>query len=131
MSRTPEKLSRLEYLALLKKPKRNKFGAKKTVYNGQAYDSTKEANRRRELDLLQHAPEPTRRVVRVETQVRFALDVGGVHICDYIVDFVVYYADSHVEYEDVKGYKKGAAYRTFKHKQALMLACHGITVKEI
>jgi hypothetical protein len=63
----------------------------------------------------------------LELQVRFKLDVKGVHICDYIADFV--YEDNvrkcHVV-EDVKG----ARTEIFKLKKRLMLAVHGIDVEE-
>jgi len=38
--------------------------------------------------------------------------------------------DDSVEYLDIKGYKKGGAYRMFQIKQALVFAVHGIKIIE-
>ncbi len=67
--------------------------------------------------------------------------------CTYIADFVykvpvttqyenedghLTFADGYVTVvEDVKGYKKGAAYELFSLKRKLMLFIHGIRVREI
>lgn len=111
-------------------PKQAKYRNNPCEYNGKKYHSTKEAEYAEKLDNLRHASDPAERVLSVEEQVRFKLDVNGVHVCDYILDFKVNYLDR-VEYVDVKGYRKGAAYRIFTVKKALMKACYGIEVLEI
>jgi hypothetical protein len=53
------------------------------------------------------------------------------HECAYVADFV--YQDAvtgELRVEDVKGYKKGAAYNIFSIKRKLMLYIHGIRVVE-
>jgi len=107
----------------------NKFGAIKTSYKNEIYDSKAESRMALHLDLLKNARDPKERVLKWERQIPFDLVVNGEKICKYICDFRVEYADKRVEFLDVKGYKKGSAYSVFRIKQKLMLACHGITVK--
>ena len=126
----------------------NKFNAKKIqTADGEIHDSRKEANRWEELLLLQKAGELSdlRRQVKFqllapqyEEVKRFSkkgqplkpsrriLERG----VDYIADFV-YKKDGEVVVEDVKGYKKGAAYAVFAIKRKLMLMIHGIKVQEV
>lgn len=106
--------------------KRNKYGNRRT--NG--FDSAREARRFEELKALGVWP--------IDRQVKFNLPVNGVHICDYIADFVydVPYSDGTMRIvEDVKprgkGFKKTSAYRMFVIKKNLMKACHGIDVVEV
>ena len=86
-----------------------------------------EANRYGELLLLQMAGQ----VENIETQVKYPLDVNGVHICNYIADFR--YTDANtgaVVVEDTKGDAKGVM-DSFKLKQKLMCAIHDIKVKTV
>lgn len=117
-----------EAQALLAK-KRSKYGAKKTMYEGRLYDSSKEANFAMTLDLLKGAVDPAFRVVSWEPQVRYPLIVNGKLIATYVADFVIVYGDDHVEVIDVKSEftKKLPIYRL---KKKLMLAIHGIEIKE-
>ncbi len=116
-----------EYHAYLgKSTKVLKYFNKKVEYNGNKYDSIAEAKYAQELDLQMYSKD----VVSWERQVRFKLDVNGVHICDYILDFKVFYPDGTIKYVDVKGYRKGIAYRVFTIKKSLMMACWGINVIE-
>lgn len=78
----------------------NKYRAEKTVYNGHKYDSKREAAHAQMLDLLIKAKE----VRYWDRQVNISLDVNGVHICKYRMDFVVEFMDGRVEYQDVKGF---------------------------
>jgi len=82
----------------------SKFGAVKYVYNGVRYDSKKEGNFARQLDLLRSATNPTERVVKVERQVSFLLNPQPYPI-NYRLDFKVTYADGHTEYFEVKGFE--------------------------
>lgn len=85
-----------------------KYGNKKTLYNGQVYDSKKEAKRAYELNLLQRAGV----ISNLERQRRFELlpaytnNKGKkVRPIIYIADFV--YKKNGIYYvEDVKGSKK-------------------------
>lgn len=78
-----------------KKPKRSKFGNKRTLYQGVVFDSQKEASRAVELDLLKRAGE----IICWQHHVVFPLSKG----VSYEADFVVVYPDLHVEIEDTKG----------------------------
>lgn len=124
-----ERMSLKEYFEQpeVKGTKRNKFGARKVEQDGRVFDSAKEAARATELWLLQRTGE----VTKIEYQVPFECVVNGKKICKYIADFRVTYRDGTVEVEDVKGYKKGAAYGYFKLKKKLVEALHDITIVEV
>jgi hypothetical protein len=80
--------------------RRNKFGAKKTSYNGVLYDSKLEAAVALELDMLKRA----RKVERWQRQVTVDLrGMGGTLICRHKVDFFVTFRDGHQEYWEAKG----------------------------
>lgn len=126
--------NRMTVSEFLKQPAKkgySKYGAKKTVYNDVKYDSKKEARYAETLDTLRNAKLSTDRVVAVERQIRYNVEINGCHICAYILDFKVTYADGRVEYVDVKGYRAGPAYTMFRLKAKLMVACHNITIKEV
>lgn len=122
-------LTKQEFDALLDKDvkKGNKFKAQKTTYNGQIFDSKKEATRAYELNALLRQKE----IASFERQIKFDITINGMKVCTYIADFRVVYPDGHVEIEDVKGYKKGSAYSVFRLKKKLMKATHGIDIIEI
>ena len=48
----------------------------------------------------------------------------------YVADFIYCDADGKTVVEDVKGYKKGAAYDLFAIKRKLFLHRYGIRIKE-
>ena len=114
--------------------KRNKYGNKKIVMDGEKFDSLKEAGRYQELKLL----ERTGKIERLERQVAFELiptikdDKGKVieKKCSYIADFT-YWKDTGtgkiLVVEDVKGKKT----EVYKIKKKLMLHVHGIRIKEV
>lgn len=79
----------------------NKYGAKKTTYNGRSYDSKGEAGLAAEIDLLVKAKE----VIQVEPQKTFGLyGRNGKRICNHRVDFFLTFADSHEEAWEYKGF---------------------------
>lgn len=80
---------------------KSKYKAVKQSYNGCSYDSKLEANYAAQLDLLIKAKE----VDRWDRQYKISIDVNDVHICNYFIDFVVYFTDGRVEYHEVKGYE--------------------------
>lgn len=82
-------------------PKRNKYNAKSTNYNGYNYDSKKEAEYAMDLDWKIKAG----LVKNFERQVKLDLRVNDIHICNYFIDFKVYYKDDHIEYVEVKGFE--------------------------
>ncbi|MDA3780074.1 MAG: DUF1064 domain-containing protein [Bacteroidales bacterium] len=107
---------------------KNKFNAKKKEYNGQIFDSTKEANYCKQLDLLKSAS-GNNKVLSYETQVRYDIDVNDVHIGFYKLDFKVKYPNR-IEYVDVKGCKKGSAYQLFRIRKKLVEAIYNIKITE-
>ena len=126
--------------------KKNKYNAKKVEYDGLLFDSQKEVLRYKELCLL--CSEGV--ISNLQRQVKYILiptqrepavlgPRGGLkqgklleNECSYIADFV--YTVNETEemvVEDVKGYKKGEAYKVFTIKRKLMLFVYGIQIKEI
>lgn len=111
----------------------NKFGAKKVVIDGEVFDSRKEYYRWCDLRLLERAG----KISDLKRQVKYVLipaqrDESGKLIereVSYIADFE-YIQDGKKVVEDVKGYKRGAAYQLFSIKRKLMLWKNGIKVKE-
>ena len=63
-------------------------------------------------------------ITRLERQVRFKLDINGVHICDYIADEVYFQGERRVVC-DVKGVETPE----FKLKRKLMKAIFNIDVE--
>ena len=112
----------------------NKYRNRKITYNGEVYDSVKEYRRHDELKILEKAGQ----ITNLQRQVPFELipkqrnESGKVveRACNYIADFV-YEQDGQQIVEDVKGYKKGAAYNIFTIKRKLMLYIHGIKINEV
>lgn len=104
--------------------KRSKYRNVKTIVDGITFASKKEANRYLELKMLFAAG----KIGLAGRQVKFSLDVNGVHICNYIADFrYLDHESNKVIVEDVKGKRT----REYIIKKNLMLACHGIDVAEI
>lgn len=80
--------------------RKNKYNAKKCVYNGYTYDSQLEASYAKKLDLLKKSGE----VIDWSRQHRFDLRVNGVHWRHYKIDFRVVYANGWIEYVEIKGF---------------------------
>ena len=104
----------------------NKYHAKGLHTPDGFFHSQKEYKRWLELKLLLKAAQ----IEFLERQITFKLSVNGVPICKYIADFQ-YTENDQLIIEDVKGMKSGTPYEMFKLKKRLMLACHGIEVREI
>lgn len=110
----------------------SKFGNTKCVIDNIMFDSLKEGRRYQELKLLEVAKE----IHWLQCHVPFSLKVRNTEICVYIADFVYRKRVGKTEQwsvvvEDVKGYKRGAAYRVFRIKKALMMALKRIDVVEV
>lgn len=103
---------------------RNKYGAVKKEYNGRVYHSKGEANYARELDLRKRAGE----IAEITPQFRLSLDVNGVHICNYICDFMVVTRDGEKQLHEYKG---GIETDSFKLKWQLCRAIWGNKYKMI
>ena len=107
----------------------NKYGAKKTLYKGQMFDSKKEAEYAQFLELSKKARDKKDRVVSYESQVVYPIVINKIPVCKYIADFRVLYADGRIEIVDVKSAftKKLPVYRL---KNKLMKAVYGIDLIE-
>ena len=124
--------------------RRSKYGNRKTVVDGIMFDSKKEANRFRELQLLERAGKITAlqrqvKYVLIPTQREFSNEIykKGAHQghfkpgkvlekeCSYIADFA-YIQDGAYVVEDTKGVRTEA----YKIKRKLMLERYGIQIRE-
>lgn len=99
-----------------------KYGNIKTVVDGIKFDSKKEAKRYGILKVL----EKSGLISDLRLQCSYDLRVGSIIVCRYVADFV-YEEKGKVVVEDVKGFRT----REFILKKRLMLAIHGIQIKEI
>ena len=112
------------------------------------FDSKKEAAEYKRLALLQRAGEISNLQIQVqyelipakyETYPRYNKDgkrlKDGTRCieqnCCYIADFVYTDSEGNTVVEDVKGFKKGAAYGLYVIKRKLMLEKYGIQIKEV
>lgn len=104
----------------------SKYASVPTTVDGIRFASKKEAQRYRDLCLLQKAGE----ISGLACQVPFDLKVNGKKVCRYVADFVYFDKTGHKVIEDVKGCKKGCPYQLFRLKAKLMQACLGFTITE-
>jgi len=119
-----EVISRAEYLTEIAKPKRgNKFGAKRTFYDGQWFDSQREAEIYADLKLLERAG----KISALERQRKFNLIVNDVIIGTARIDFafIDHEQDGRFRVVDVKG----VVGREFKRVQKHIKAAYGIDVE--
>lgn len=108
----------------------NKYKSKKTVVDGQTFDSKKEANRYQDLLLLEKAGV----IKNLSRQVKFVLipsqrDESGKVIereCSYKADFT-YEEGIKTVVEDVKGFRT----KEYIIKRKLLLYQYGIRIREI
>lgn len=85
---------------------RSKYGAKKTEYNGFVYDSKREAEYARDLDIMKQAGlirDYERQPVFL-LQERFMHNGKVIRPIRYVADFRITYPDGRVEVVDVKGF---------------------------
>lgn len=107
--------------------KKAKYGNNKTVVDGIAFDSEKEAKRYGVLMMRLKAGE----IGLLELQKVYELKVDGERVCKYIADFVyLVMATGETVVEDVKSEatRKLTVYRL---KKKLMKAIHGIEITEV
>ena len=98
-------------------PRRHKYGAKATVVDGMRFDSKAEARRYTELMTLRAAGE----VAFFLRQTPFHLP-GGVKL---VLDFVIFWTDGLVTFEDVKGYDTPQG----KAKRKITEGCYPIDIE--
>jgi hypothetical protein len=102
----------------------NKYGAIRTTVDGIEFPSKREAARYRELRLAERAGQ----IHDLRMQVKYPLVVNGVKIGRYTSDFN--YMENGVEVvEDVKSPATKKA-RDYRLRKMLMLALHGIEIRE-
>lgn len=123
------------------RPARSKYGAKKTTVGGERFDSTKEARRWQQLQIMERAG----KINSLQRQVKYIIipehrepdtrgPRGGVkrgRVIEraryYVADFVYYDNDARaLVVEDCKGFRTAE----YKLKKALMLDRYGIRIKE-
>lgn len=120
----------------------SKYHSRKVHRDGLTFDSIKEYNRWKELQLLERAGE----IKELKRQVKFTLiptkrefcgEIGGnglfkkgkviEHACTYIADFTYISRPGQYVVEDVKGVKTDV----YVIKRKLMLDKYGIRIKEV
>ena len=103
-------------------PKPAKYRNRKTA---DGFDSEKERQVYQMLELRQRCGE----ITELQRQVKYALVVNGIHICDYKADYV-YLKGAQRVVVDCKSVitRKLPVYRL---KFKLMQACHGIQITEV
>lgn len=107
----------------------SKYHNQKTEVDGSVFDSKKEANRYRELKMLEKAGEISDLWLQVKFELIPAIYEDGVCIqraVYYVADFV-YKENGEKIVEDVKGMKT----EVYKIKKKLMLWVHGIKIREV
>lgn len=109
----------------------SKYNSKKTVINGQTFDSRKEAKRYQELLFLERAGA----IKNLSRQVKFVLipsqrdEATGKVLereCSYRADFE-YTEDGKTVVEDVKGFRT----KEYILKRKMMLWKYGIRIREV
>lgn len=108
----------------------NKYGNRKIVVDGIAYDSKKEAKRGGELLLMQRAGmiHNLRRQVKYELIPAQYVDGKCVErACNYVADFIYIDDQGNTVVEDTKGFRT----KDYIIKRKLMLFRHGVAIKEV
>ena len=104
-------------------PKRSKYGNIRTIVDGHSFMSKREAERYKELKILERIGE----IKNLELQPKFDIIIDGVKVDRYIADFR--YTDTKTDktvVEDVKG----AHTREYLRKRRLMKDVLGIIIFE-
>ena len=129
MNITSSELERLKKLgATFKKTdKQSKYRSVKSVCShGIKWDSNRE---RTHFYTALRPMEIAGVITELSRQVRFKFELNGVKICSYIADFT-YKQDGKLVVVDVKS-KYTSKLPVYRIKKKLMLAVHGIEVKEV
>lgn len=105
----------------------SKYHAKPTILDGIRFASKREANRYRELKLLERAGS----IRHLELQKRFSLLVAGEKVATYIADFV--YEEiicNGYEFQEVVEDCKGFRTREYKLKKKIFEAMYNTRIRE-
>lgn len=103
------------------KPKKNKYGAVRKEVDGHSFHSTGEAKRY----LMLKQEQELGMISFLLIQKKYPLIVNGVHIEDYVADFV-YMDEGRLVIEDFKGYRTPV----YEIKKKLMFALYGAEILE-
>lgn len=114
-------------MATKRRGKYNVAPKSKRTLSGTTYMSKLEKDFRVHLNLLTKATALKNRVVAIEEQVPYQIEVNGVKICKYLLDFKVTYGDGRVDYVDTKG----VVTPTYRLKAKLLFATHDIKIHEV
>lgn len=118
-----ETMTREQYLAEISKPKRgNKFGAKRTEFDGITFDSQREAEIYRDLKVLETAG----RISGFERQRKFNLIVNGEIIGSYKADFAFIDHDQYGRFRVID--VKGVVTRDFRRVKRIIKAIYNMEV---
>lgn len=121
-----EEMTIEQFQAEISKPKRHKFGAKKTEVDGFIFDSKAEAAYYSELKLRENA-EGDYRISDLELQPKFPIVVNDIHIANYFADFRYKDSQGSTIVVDVKGMKTDV----YRLKKKLVEAIYEIKITEI
>jgi len=103
-------------LGMMFKIPKSKYNNKKTIIDGKKFDSQSEGKLYYELKLQERQG----LIKGVETQVKESFYAYGKHICDYYVDFLVYYNDGRKEFIEHKA--TGTVTATWRLKYKMLEA---------
>lgn len=98
---------------------KHKFRATPCEYDGIKFASKKERKRYQELQLLQSTGD----IAFFLRQVPMHLPGGVKYVCDYLI----FWSDGNVSFEDVKGYRTDL----YKTKKKIVEAKYPITIEEV
>lgn len=103
---------------------RPKYGNRRTMVEGIAFASQREARRYMYLRLLERAG----KIKALVLQPRFRIDFNDAPICTYVADFMYFDNDAKRNIiEDVKGVRTPE----YRLKKKMMYAVYGITITEV
>lgn len=111
--------------------KPNKFNARKVTCSDGVFDSIKEYKFFLQLKAQMKAANPDFKVVSIERQVRYDIEIAGQKIGFYKLDYLATYANGKKRYFDVKGCRTGSAYQLFKLKKKIVQAIYVIEIEEV
>lgn len=103
-------------VAYFQRKSNNKFRSVKTEYGGNWFHSKGEAGYAMELDWRIKAGE----IKSYQRQYKIELNVNGVHICNYFVDFKVINKTGGIEFHEYKGFSTSTFLMKWKLLQALI-----------
>lgn len=104
------------------RPRRNKYGAKKTVVDNVTFASQREAHRYLNLKSMFRAG----LIRNLELQPEFPFKIDGVLMFKYVADFAYFEGQARIV-EDAKGFKTAV----YKLKKKLIEATYGIKIREV